>query len=98
MSYLKIQFMEIDNLMDKHRYTLKARSSQIEYYSKFHRLLDTKYIVYHQEFVVSKRTPEYKCLSREDQDFCKKRWKETLERCKKELENYENNRSVDAYL
>ena len=95
MNYLEHQFMEIENLTDKHKKTLEQRSSQQEFYSELHRLLDTKYIVYHQEYIEFKGTPEYKIMNEKQQNFYASRWKETSDRCKKELDNYEKNRSID---
>ena len=98
MNYFELQFKDIENLIDKHRKTLEERRSQKELYSEHHRLLDTKYIVHHQEFVEYKGTPEYKRMTKKDQDFCDDRWKEKPDRCKKELDNYETNRSIDEEL
>ncbi len=69
MNYLKIGFQEIEDLMDEHKKTLEQRSSQKEFYSELHRLLDTKYIVYHQEFVEFKESAEYKRMSEKNQVF-----------------------------
>ena len=98
MKYIALQFKEIELLMDKHEETLKQRSSRKKFYSELHRLLDTKYIVYHQEFVEFKGSTEYKRMSEKRQDFYARMWKETPDRCKKALENYEKNRSIDEDL
>ena len=98
MNYLEHQFREIANLMEKHGKTLEERSSQKEFYSELHRLLDTKYIVHHQEFVEFKGTTEYKKMSEKDQNFYASSLKETADRCKMELDNYEKNRSIDDDL
>ena len=84
--------------MDKHEKTLEQRSSRKEFYSELHRLLDTKYIVYHQEFVEIKGSLEFKRMYEKAQSFHTDRWKETSDRCKKELDNYEKNRSIDEDL
>lgn len=84
--------------MDKHKKTLEERSSQKEFYSELHRLLDTKYIVYHLEFVEFKGSIEYKRMSEKQQDFYANMQKETSDRYKKELNNYEKNRSIDENL
>lgn len=95
LNYLEIGFQEIEDLMDKHKKTLEERSSQKEFYSELHRLLDTSYIVYHLEYVAFKGSTDYKRMSEKEQDFYASRWKEIPDRCKKELENYERNRSID---
>ena len=84
--------------MDKHEKTLTQRSSRKEFYSELHRLLDTKYMVHHLEFVEFKGSTEYKRMSEKAQDFYASRWKETPDKCKKELDNYEKNRSIDENL
>ena len=98
MKYIEHQFNEIENLMDKHEKTLTQRSSRKEFYSELHRLLDTKYMVHHLEFVEFKGSTEYKRMSEKAQDFYASRWKETPDKCKKELDNYEKNRSIDENL
>lgn len=60
MNYLEIGFQEIKNLTDKHKKTLIERSFQKKFYSEHHKLLDTKYIVHHQEFVEFKGELELK--------------------------------------
>ena len=98
MKYIEHQFKEIEDLMDKHEETLKQRSLQKKFYSELHRLLDTKYIIYHQEFVEFKGSAVYKRMSEKNQDFRARRWQETSDKCKKELDNYEKNRSMDEDL
>lgn len=95
MNYFEHQFKEIEDLTDKHKKTLELRSLRKEFYSEHHRLLDTKYIVHHQEYVEFKGSTEYKRMSEKVQDFHASRWKETPNRCKNELDNYEENRSID---
>ena len=95
MNYLEHQFMEIKNLIDKHEKTLEQRSSQKKFYSELHRLLDTKYIVHHLEYIEFKGSTAYKRMSEKAQDFYASRWKETPDRYKMELDNYEENRSID---
>lgn len=98
MNYIEQQFKEIEILMDKHKKTLKQRSTQKEFYSEFHRLLYTKYIVHHQEFVEFKETPEYHRMSEKEQDSYINMRKETPDRYKKYLDNYEKNRCIDGGL
>ena len=98
MNYIEHEFKAIEDLMDRHETTLEERSSQKEFYSELHRLLDTKYIVYHQEFVEFKGAPEYKRMSEKSQDFKTRMMKETSDRYKMELGNYEKNRSIDESL
>ena len=98
MNYLQHQFNEIENLMDKHEKTLKERSLQKEFYSEHHKLLDTKYIVHHQELVEFKGSVEFKRMGEKDRNFHTGRWKETPNRRKEELDNYEKNRSLDGSL
>lgn len=74
------------------------RSSRKEFYSELHRLLDTKYIVYHQELVEFKGELEFKRMDEKAQHFHIDRWKETPDKCKKELDNYEENRNIDEDL
>ena len=88
----------IEPLMDKHEKTLKERSLQKEFYSELHRLLDTKYIVYHQEVIEFKGSLEFKRMGEKDQDIYTSMRKETSDRYKKELDNYEKNRSIDENL
>lgn len=95
VKYIDLQFKEIELLMDKHEETLKQRSSRKKFYSELHRLLDTKYIVYHQEFVEFKGSAEYKRMSEKQQDFYASRRKELPDRWKKDLDNYERNRNID---
>ena len=90
--------MEIDNLMDKYEKILKERSSQKVFCSEHHRLLDTKYIVYHQEFVEFKGSNQFKRMGEKDREYQVSKWKETPKICKNELDNYENNRSIDEDL
>ena len=84
--------------MDKHKKTLVERSEQKKFHSEFHRLLDTKYIIHHLEFVEFKGTFEYKRMDEKTQNFHTDRWKEQLDRYKTELENYEKNREIDEDL
>ena len=98
MKYIELQFNELEPLMDKHEKTLEERSSQKAFYSELHRLLDTKYIVYHLEFVEFKGSTEYKRMGEKGRDFYENRRKETADRYKMELENYEKNRSIDEKL
>lgn len=98
MKYIDNQFKEIESLMDKHEETLKQRSSRKKFYSELHRLLDTKYIVYHQEFVEFKGSAEYKRMSEKQQDFYVRIQKETPDNFKNELDNYEKNRIIDEDL
>lgn len=98
MKYIDLQFKEIEPLMDKHEKTLKQRSSQRIFHSELHRLLDTKYIVHHQEFVEFKGSPEYKRMKEKGRSFYENQWKETSNRYKKELDNYEKNRNIDEGL
>ncbi len=58
LKYIEHQFNELEPLMDKHEKTLEERSSQKTFCSELHRLLDTKYIVYHLEFVEFKGSTE----------------------------------------
>ena len=95
MNYIEHQFNEIEDLMDKHQKTLGERSSQKKFYSELHRLLDTKYIVHHLEYIEFKGSTEYKRMSEKTQDFYASRWKETPDRYKMELDNYEKNRSIE---
>ena len=98
VKYIDLQFEELELLMDKHEETLKQRSSRKKFYSELHRLLDTKYIVHHQEFVEFKGSTEYKRMNEKQQDFYASRCKELPDRWKKDLDNYETNRSIDEKL
>ncbi|MYB63548.1 hypothetical protein F4X73_02565 [Candidatus Poribacteria bacterium] len=94
MNYIEHQFEEIEKLTDKHEKTLNERSLRKEFHSELHRLLDTKYIVHHLEFVEFKGSTDYKRMSEKTQDFQASMWREIPDRCKKELDNYEENRSI----
>ncbi len=98
MNYLEHQFSEIEDLMEKHKKTLKERSSQKEFCSELHRLLDTEYIVYHQELVEFKGSNAFKRMEEKTRDFHGSRLKEISDRYKMELDNYEKNRGVDENL
>lgn len=98
MKYIEHQFNELETFIDKHDKTLEERNSQKEFYSEFHRLLDTKYIVHHQEFVEFKGSLEFKRMDEKARKFHTDRWKKSPDRYKAELDNYEKNRSVDENL
>ena len=74
MKYIKEEFIEIENLMEKHKKTLKERSSEKTYYSEFHRFLDTAYIVHHQELVEFKGSNAFKRMEEKERDFQVSRW------------------------